>query len=84
MTMPSSIGIAASSSRRGAAQSIFDGPPFGGLRHRLDDDELRALLVAPMQLRVNGPGESVRVAYSNDNARVLPVKERSKTQELGR
>jgi hypothetical protein len=28
-------------------------------------------------------GESVRVAYSNDNARVLPVKERSKTQELG-
>jgi hypothetical protein len=29
-------------------------------------------------------GESVHVAYSNDNARVLPVKERSKTQELGR
>jgi hypothetical protein len=29
-------------------------------------------------------GESVRVAYSNDNARVLPFKERSKTQELGR
>ena len=29
-------------------------------------------------------GENVRVAYSNDNARVLPVKERSKTQELGR
>jgi hypothetical protein len=28
-------------------------------------------------------GESVRVAYSNGNARVLPVKERSKTQELG-
>jgi hypothetical protein len=29
-------------------------------------------------------GESVRVAYSNDNARVRPFKERSKTQELGR
>jgi len=29
-------------------------------------------------------GEHVRVAYSNENARVLPVKERSKTQELGR
>lgn len=29
-------------------------------------------------------GENVRVAYSNYNARVLPVKERSKTQELGR
>ena len=29
-------------------------------------------------------GESVRVAYSNDNARVLPVKERSKTQGLVR
>ena len=29
-------------------------------------------------------GENVRVAYSNDNACVLPVKERSKTQELGR
>jgi hypothetical protein len=29
-------------------------------------------------------GENVRIAYSNDNARVLPVKERSKTQELGR
>ena len=29
-------------------------------------------------------GETVRVAYSNDNAHVLPVKERSKTQELGR
>jgi hypothetical protein len=29
-------------------------------------------------------GENVRVAYSNHNARVLPVKERSKTQELGR
>jgi hypothetical protein len=29
-------------------------------------------------------GENVRVAYSNDNARVLPVKERSKTQELQR
>ena len=29
-------------------------------------------------------GETVRVAYSNDNAQVLPVKERSKTQELGR
>ena len=28
--------------------------------------------------------ENVRIAYSNDNARVLPVKERSKTQELGR
>jgi len=29
-------------------------------------------------------GENVRIAYSNDNARVLHVKERSKTQELGR
>jgi len=29
-------------------------------------------------------GENVRIAYSNENARVLPVKERSKTQELGR
>jgi len=29
-------------------------------------------------------GENVRVAYSIDNGRVLPVKERSKTQELGR
>jgi hypothetical protein len=29
-------------------------------------------------------GESVRVGYSNDNARVLPVKERSRAQELGR
>jgi hypothetical protein len=29
-------------------------------------------------------GENVRVAYSNDNGRVLPVKERSKTQELVR
>jgi hypothetical protein len=29
-------------------------------------------------------GASVRIAYSNDSARVLPVKERSKTQELGR
>ncbi len=29
-------------------------------------------------------GENVRVAYSNANARVLPVRERSKTQELGR
>jgi len=29
-------------------------------------------------------GENVRVAYSYDSARVLPVKERSKTQELGR
>jgi hypothetical protein len=29
-------------------------------------------------------GESVRVGYSNDNARVLPVKERSREQELGR
>ena len=29
-------------------------------------------------------GETVRIAYSNDTARVLPVKERSKTQELAR
>ena len=29
-------------------------------------------------------GENVRIVYSNDNGRVLPVKERSKTQELGR
>ena len=29
-------------------------------------------------------GENVRIAYSNDIARVLPIKERSKTQELGR
>ena len=29
-------------------------------------------------------GENVRITYSNDNARVLSVKERSKTQELGR
>jgi hypothetical protein len=29
-------------------------------------------------------GENARIAYNNDNARVLPVKERSKTQELGR
>jgi hypothetical protein len=29
-------------------------------------------------------GENVRVAYRNENARVLPVRERSKTQELGR
>ena len=33
---------------------------------------------------IPGIGENVRVAYSNDNARVLLVKERSKTQELGR
>ena len=29
-------------------------------------------------------GENVRIAYSNENVRVLPVKERSKTQGLGR
>ncbi len=29
-------------------------------------------------------GETVRIAYSNDKGRVLPVKERSKTQELAR
>jgi hypothetical protein len=29
-------------------------------------------------------GENVRIAYSDENARVLPVKGRSKTQELGR
>jgi hypothetical protein len=29
-------------------------------------------------------GANVRIAYSNDNACVLPVRERSKTQELGR
>jgi hypothetical protein len=29
-------------------------------------------------------GENVRIVYSNANARVLPIKERSKTQELGR
>jgi len=29
-------------------------------------------------------GENVRIAYSNDIARVFPVKERSKTRELGR
>jgi hypothetical protein len=29
-------------------------------------------------------GETVRIAYSKDKARVLPVKERSKTQELAR
>ena len=29
-------------------------------------------------------GENVRIAYRNDIARVLPLKERSKTQELGR
>jgi hypothetical protein len=29
-------------------------------------------------------GQNVRIVYSSDNGRVLPVKERSKTQELGR
>jgi hypothetical protein len=29
-------------------------------------------------------GENVRIVYSNDNGRVLSLKERSKTQELGR
>ena len=29
-------------------------------------------------------GENVRIVYNNDIARVLPIKERSKTQELGR
>ena len=29
-------------------------------------------------------GQNVRIAYSNDIARVVPVKERSKAQELGR
>jgi hypothetical protein len=29
-------------------------------------------------------GENVRIAYRNDKARVLPVRERNKTQELGR
>jgi hypothetical protein len=33
---------------------------------------------------ISAISENVRIAYSNDNARVLPVKERSKTQELGR
>ena len=33
---------------------------------------------------IPGIGENVRVAYSYDNGRVLPVRERSKTQELGR
>jgi hypothetical protein len=31
-----------------------------------------------------GVGENVRIAYSNDRARVVPVKDRSKTQEVGR
>jgi len=44
-----------------AAQPIVDGLPFGGLRHRLDDDELRAFFVAPVQLRLNGPRERLRV-----------------------
>ena len=34
--------------------------------------------------KIPAVGENVRIAYSNDNARVLPFKERSKTQELGR
>ena len=29
-------------------------------------------------------GENVRIAFSNDIARVLPVRERGKTQEFGR
>jgi hypothetical protein len=29
-------------------------------------------------------GENVRIAYSNDRASVVPVKDRSKTQEVGR
>jgi hypothetical protein len=33
---------------------------------------------------IPGIGENVRIAYSYDNGRVLPVRERSKTQELGR
>jgi hypothetical protein len=34
--------------------------------------------------KIPAVGENVRIAYSNDNARALPVKERSKRQELGR
>jgi hypothetical protein len=33
---------------------------------------------------IPGIGENVRIAYSYDNGRVLPVRERIKTQELGR
>jgi hypothetical protein len=29
-------------------------------------------------------GENVRIAYSNDRARVVTVKDRSKAQEVGR
>lgn len=46
----------------------------------------RSLVIHPKDLldMVPAVGENVRIAYSNDNARVVAVKDRSKTQEMGR
>ena len=46
----------------------------------------RTVVIHPKDLldKIPAVGENVRIVYSNDIARVLPVKERSKTQEVGR
>jgi hypothetical protein len=46
----------------------------------------RTVVIHPKDLldKLPAVGENVRIAYSNDIARVLPVKARSKTQEMGR
>ena len=46
----------------------------------------RTVVLHPKDLLETLPsiGDNVRIAYTNNSARVLPVKERSKVQELGR
>ena len=46
----------------------------------------RTVVIHPKDLLDTLPsvGDNVRIAYTNNNARVLPVRERSKAQELGR
>ena len=68
---PGSAGNRRNHSCRRASQPVGDARPFRHFRRRLHNDQLRARLVATVQLRINRPRKRLRIVRNDAHAREI-------------